>query len=522
MFFASLPSPVLSPLARRWGVSHAHAHAHANGASPPSWIRTGADRIRSSPGRSCASLMSVCAALASLACQAQPSLSLDQALHLAQDRSHQLLAQDAAAAAAREMAVAAGQRPDPTLRFGINNLPIDGADRFSLTRDFMTMRSLGVGQELTRSDKLAARSARFDREADAAVAARALALARLRRETALAWLERHFNERMLVLLRSQRVETGLQVEAADAVYRGGGGVGAGVGNAASGRGSQADVFAARSAVALIDDRIRQSEAQIAAASIKLARWVGDAAAQPLGAAPALDVVLTGAQAATLSATLSGTRAGTLTGALTHALPTISHGSNPLEAQLAHHPEIAMLRQQEAMARADADIAQRNQRADWSVELMFSQRGPSYSNMLSLNLSIPLQIDPQRRQQRELAAKLALVDQLRAQREEATREHLAEARSWLHEWRSLRDRVAGYDRTLIPLAAQRTQAATVAYRGGAGALSAALEARRGEIDTRMDRLRLEMEAATRWAQLEYLIPPGHDVAAERPLTNPVEK
>ncbi len=62
--------------------------------------------------------------------------------------------------------------------------------------------------------------------------------------------------------------------------------------------------------------------------------------------------------------------------------------------------------------------------------------------------------------------------------------------------------------LIPLAAERTRAALAAYRGGGAPLSAVLEARRMEIDTRLERMRLEMENAGVWAQLEYLIPqPG---------------
>ena len=88
------------------------------------------------------------------AAHAGPVLSLDRALQLAESRSRQLTAQDAAATASRDMALAAGQLPDPTLKFGVNNLPINGEDRFSLTQDFMTMRSIGVMQELTRDNKL--------------------------------------------------------------------------------------------------------------------------------------------------------------------------------------------------------------------------------------------------------------------------------------------------------------------------------------------------------------------------------
>ena len=420
----------------------------------------------------------LCAAFASVDSHAQQALTLDQALRVAQDRSRQLVAQDSAASASREMAIAAGQLPDPTLKAGINNLPINGPDRFSLTRDFMTMRWIGVAQEITRSDKLKARSARFDREAETAEAARAAALADLRRDTAKAWLERYYQERMLDVLHTQRAEAGLQIEAADSAYR-------------SGRGSQADVFAARSAVALIDDRVRQTDRQVATARTKLARWVGADASQALGTPP--------------------------------SVTTIRLDVAALETQLAHHPQIALMVKQEDKARADTDIAQSNKRADWSVELMYSQRGPAYANMVSVNVSIPLQFDQRNRQDREVAAKRAVVEQMRAQREEAAREHVAETLGWLQEWQSDRDRLAYYDSELIVLAAERTRAAMAAYRGGGGALSAVLDARRMEIDTRMDRLRLEMEAAALWAQLEYLIPPEHEATAlARPVSRSVDR
>ncbi len=404
---------------------------------------------------------------------AQPTLSLDHALRLAQDRSRQLSAQEFAAVAAREMSAAAGRLPDPTLRAGVNNLPVDGADRFSLTRDFMTMRSVAVMQELTRDDKRKARSARFDREAELAEAGRAAVLADLRRDTAMAWLDRHFQQRMRELLREQRTEATLQIEAAEAAYRGG-------------RGTQAEVFAARSAVAQIDNRLRETELQVASARTRLARWVGAAADQDLAAPPALEAA---------------------------PLDVAS-----LEARLGHHPQITVLARQEAVARADVELATSSRRADWSVELMFSQRGSAFSNMVSVNVSVPLQWDLKNRQDREVAARSALAEQVRAQREETTREHAAETRIWLLQWQSSRERLAQYDSALIPLATERTRAALAAYRGASSPLAAVLEARRMEIDTRMERLRLEMEAAGLWARLEYLIPVDHQAAVMNGVTN----
>ena len=88
-----------------------------------------------------------------LVAYAQAPLSIEKAQALAIQRSTLLVAHEAASKVARDMGVAVGQLPDPILKLGINNLPIDGADRFNLTRDFMTMRSVGVMQEFTREDK---------------------------------------------------------------------------------------------------------------------------------------------------------------------------------------------------------------------------------------------------------------------------------------------------------------------------------------------------------------------------------
>lgn len=411
-------------------------------------------------------------AIAPLAFQvhAQDLLGFEQAVRLAEARSRQLVAQASATTSARAMATAAAQRPDPTLKLGVNNLPVDGPDRFSLTRDFMTMQSVGVMQEFTREDKRLARSRRFESEAQASEAARALALANLQRDTATAWLDCFYLTRMVNLLAAQGQEAHLQVEAAEAAYRGG-------------KGAQADVFAARTLVAQIEDRLAQTRRQVSVARTQLARWVGDAAQAPLPSAePDLG-----------------------------RLP--DHAD--LENEVQKHPDIVLMARQEDMAQADVDGAQANKHADWSVELMLSHRGPAYSNMVSLNVALPLQWDQANRQDRELAAKLAIADQMRAQREEATREHIAQIEGLRQTWQSDRERLARYDASLLPLAVQRTEAALAAYRGGSGTLASVLEARRAIIDTQLERLRLEMDVAQTWAQLAYLFPASGDAPAPHP-------
>jgi hypothetical protein len=47
-------------------------------------------------------------------------------------------------ASAGQAAVASAQLPDPTLRTGIENMPVTGADRFNTSSDSMTMKRIGI------------------------------------------------------------------------------------------------------------------------------------------------------------------------------------------------------------------------------------------------------------------------------------------------------------------------------------------------------------------------------------------
>ena len=412
-------------------------------------------------------------ALALLYCSASfaqeaNSLTLDDALRIAEERSQELVADDATATAAREMAVEADQAPDPVLKAGLNNVPITGADAYSLTNDFMTMRSIGLSRELTRHDKRDARAARYEREAEAAEAARTVALSDLQRDTAMAWLERYYRERVHEVLLRQRDQAALQIEAADLAYR-------------SALGSQADLFAARASVAEIDDRLAEAVRDSEIAITKLARWIGSEARRPLAQPPPM----------------------------TNARLTDAD----LDSELAHHPEIALMLKQEEVARADVDIARAAKRSDWTIEVTYSQRGPDFSNMMSFNVSKPLQWRESQRQDREVAARLATAEKMRAEREEETRSHVADAKALLQAWQANRQRLERYASGLIPLASERTAAATTAYGGGTGTLGAVLDARIAETDARIRYQELELETANLWAELNYLVPAAGHAAHE---------
>lgn len=407
-------------------------------------------------------------------------LSLQEAQRLAAARSGQLVAQDAAARAARDMAVSAGQLPDPVLKLGIDNLPVNGPDRLSLGRDFMTMRRIGLMQELPREEKRKLKTERFERDAERAQAQRQLALAGIQQGTALAWLERYYAQAMRALLQQQLEETRLQEQGAGIAFR-------------EGWGTQADVFAARAALIELDDRLSQIDRQARNASLMLVRWIGPDAGRPLSGEPAWT-------------TVGDSRSPDM---------TLSAG------QLRLHPKLALSAVTVEAAETEAQLAQANTRSDWTVEAAYQQRGSSFSNMVSIGVSIPLQWDQKNRQNREIAAKLAAVDEARASDEDALRAYEAEVRSLLNDWHTGKERVARYTSQMIPVAGQRSAAALTAYRVGKGDLASVLAARREEINTRIQALTVELETARFWAQLNYLKPdnsiaPGESSTAQQPV------
>lgn len=390
----------------------------------------------------------------------QQRLALADALRLATDRSQQLVAADAAAAAANEMAVAAGQLPDPVLKAGIDNVPLSGPDRFSLSRDFMTMQRIGVMQELTRGDKRQLRVERIRRESRRIEAERAQTLAGIQRETALAWIDSRYTQAQVQLVQEQLQETGLQIAGAELAFR-------------TGRGSQADVFAGRAALALQQDKLRQTQRQAQSARLVLARWAGPVATSVVAE-----------------------------GDVSWQDTPLAHG---LDGHLERHPGLLVLAAQVAAAETEVRQAEANRRPDVTVEASYQRRGPAFPDMFSVGISVPLPIARADRQDRELAAKLAALDEVRARYQDARAAEDAMVRVLLNDWSAGKQRLAGLRAELLPAASHRTEGALAAYRSGEGDLADVLAARRDELDARLQVLQLEMETARLWAQLQFIFP-----------------
>jgi len=396
------------------------------------------------------------AAVSAAAAEPVP-LALDEAVRLAVTAQPLLEAQRATVAAARERAVAMRQLPDPMLLAGVQNLPVNGEDRYSLSMDFMTMTTVGVMQEFPLPGKRRLRGQAEALMADAGEAKLAALERAVRRDAAMAWIDLWFAERAVELTTAMAAEAERERGAAEIAYR-------------AGRAPQADLLAADVELEMLRDRVRRLEQDAAEAREKLTRWI----AQPVMAKVAAE---------------------------TPALPE----PPPLEALLAaleRHPELAEAGFEVAAAENSVALANQGYWPDWRVEAMYGWR-PDFDEMVSVQLGIDLPVFRGKRQDREAGAAREQRAASEATREDMKRQLRAMAAGLWRGWSEARSRLVRYDEVIVPRSAARAEAALAAYRTGKAELAGVLSARRSALDASLMRLDLQMDVLKRLTELRYL-------------------
>lgn len=392
-------------------------------------------------------------------------LTINEAIQLSLQRSSLTKAANASVLASRESAAKADQLPDPMLKVGIDNLPVTGSDRYSTTSDFMTMRRVGIEQQWVSSDKRIARSERAQRAVEMEESSYLESVAKVREETAKAWVNVLYGQRTLALVSAMEKEATEDLNATNAAHR-------------SAKANASDVMQAQLTLSQAQDATSKNTQDLKNARLALSRWTGMPAATVVDETPKL----------------------------TSHVPGL-----PIEELEKYHPMLLSARRAVNLADADSTVASRESNPDWSVEASYSQRGSQYSNMVSFGISIPLAVNRAQKQNRDIAEKSALGTKARMQYEEALRELQTEIENQSSTLESLKTRVTQLKAQLLPAASQQVELATAAYRSGSGSLSAVFNAKKMLLERRLQIAELEREAALTWAALEYHVVP-HDMVS----------
>lgn len=381
-------------------------------------------------------------------------LRLNDAMNLAVINQPVLAGQRALIDANRQAEVADRQLPDPKLKLGVSNLPVD---TYSLTQDAMTQQTVSIEQSFPGGNKRELRGQLAQSETEQSQADLAASTLDVKRAAGLAWLDLYYPLQALHLLHEQQHAYQQQIEAARISYR-------------ANKGSQAEVLALQNGFNQLLDREMELTAQAERARALLARWIGSPAQRELpDRLPDLP----------LPAKLS-----------------------QLDAQLNRHPEIRKLDQAIASAETDMALAKEANKPDWSVELGYSKRGPAYADMVSAQIAVDLPVFPGNRQDRTSAAKQFLLSKVRYQREDRLRSMQAELASAYAEWQVATNRIALLQKSTLPDVAQRISAALIGYGAATSGMTDVYEAHHMQLDANLQLLAQQVAQARALVQLGY--------------------
>ena len=391
--------------------------------------------------------------------RAEP-LSFAAALEIATRSSPDIAAQAATVAAARSASVSAGRLPDPQLNVGIENLPVTGPDQWSLTRDFMTMRKIGVMQELPNRAKRRAQTDAAAANIARAEAERRVSILTVRRDAARAWLNRYYLERRGALFEALNRENQLFAQTVQAQLAGG-------------RGMPADTVIPGQEAAEIADQRDELAAEIAKSKAVLKRWVGAAAEDPLQGEP----------------------------------PALTLDSQHLREHVHEHPDLAVFVPMAQMAQAQVHEAEATKRPDWGVELAYGRRGAAYSDMVTLQFTVGLPLFSRTRQDPTIQGKRQELARVESERDAMLREHTEELEGDLAEYEVVTRQLSRLRDVHLPLARQKVDYQFASYRAGKADLNSVLAARRELILQRLKEIELEGKHAAVAAKLYYFYGAG---------------
>ena len=388
------------------------------------------------------------------------SLSLEAAEAIALEQDPSLRAVQARREAMDEMAVASEQLPDPILRTGVMSLP---TDTWELGQEPMTQVVVGVSQKFPRGRTRALRSEQmFEQSAalDEMLGDQRLRIALSVREEYLEVLK----QLKLAEINADAIDTFSDLADITQDYY------------ATGRVQQQDVLRAAVELARVQDRGTRIAQEEDRARARLETWIGPAAWRELdsdwpdpGSPPTLDEI----------------RAG-----------------------LTQHPRIVALQQRVEAADTGIELAEQRYKPEFGIDLTYGGRGgnemdgSSRSDLFSVMVMMDLPLFHKNRQDRYKAAAVSEASAAAFDRDDLYRRLQSEAAMHAATLDRQRQRLALFEKSLLPDAEFNAEAAFSAYQAALDSLTTLMRARITEFELQLDYATLRAELLKTQVRLAY--------------------
>ena len=397
---------------------------------------------------------------ASVSAAEAAELSLQQSLAAAEHYSAELSANRNQSNALGAMADSARELPDPKLKFGIENVPVQGSNGHRFTREGMTMQRVGIMQDYVSQDKR-------DRKAETILAQSASSRAKaeairaaLQKSTAQAWLDLALSTRALAAARLLVAETERQTDVQKATV-------------ASGSSPASSVVDIRMALLGMRDKVTLAERDVTLAQTRLLQLTGEQVDSVSGALPRYQRL--------------------------PAEPAL------LEEGITQHPEVIEAAREADVAKARSAQSAVAAKPDVGIEVYYARRAEGYDDMAGVMFTVDLPVFTSHRQDKDYSADVSRSMEANDQLALAKREHVALVRSLVAEYRAAQTLWQRQQQEILPLQRQRLSLLAAQYRAGRSTLADLLDARRTLLDAELTANTAETAVANAWAAIRYLTP-----------------
>ncbi len=401
------------------------------------------------------------ATLPILATAAQNILTLDESERLALEADLTAPRFEALANARKEQAVFVGQLPDPKLKLGAANMPIDSFDR---KQENMTQMQVGIQQAFPPGRTLSLRSEQAGVMAGAEQARARTMTRQVLRDVRERYLDIFYQVEAGQIIDASRELFDQLLEVTRFYY-------------AQGRKNQQDVLRASVELALLDDRrtrVRTAEDRMRA---DLARLIGPQSAyRPL----------------------------------TDSFPKIGKlpSRTDLDAAITAHPSLQADDIVVEAGQLGVDIARQNYKPSWMVDVTYGNRadtknGESRDDFLSAMVIMDIPLFTGKRQDKQLATRQQEVEAARLKRDDSYLRLKRQLDADYAEWLRLDERLKLYQETIFPEAIQNAETSLTAYQSGVTDFTGVMRARITELDVKLQKLRIRVDKAKAEARLIYL-------------------
>ena len=443
--------------------------------------------------------MSLAFSVGSAPAFAKSTLSLQQAIQIAQKNDPWLQGNRLKESATLNRSIAAGTLPDPRVSIAMMNLP---ADSWELDQENMTQVQVSVSQMLPRGDSNDIRKRQLQLESNKYPLQREDRLAKLKRQVSQLWMDVYLAQETIKLIKQDQVLFEQMAEVAKASY-----------STAVGRTRQQDVIRAQLELLQLEDRLTKEQQALETASAKLNQWLyrydANSVSYDLDLKP---------KPFQLPENMPGIKFKTA------LLPeNWQLKPNQVARALSLHPAVLVLDVKQDVSRQSVELSKQKYKPQWGINASYGYRddrpsGESRSDLFSIGVSFDLPLFTESRQDKERDAAIADSEAVKTEKLLVLKNMLSEMDKEQRRLTRLSQRQSLYETRLLTQAHEQAEVSLTAYTNDDGDFAEVVRARIAELNARIALLDIKVNVLKSRVRLNYFLTQSNVQMTTQPSLN----